>query len=359
MKSIIRNNINSMEGYIPGEQPKVPGLIKLNTNENPYPPSPAIIAIINSLLGDTMRLYPDPMADQLRNTISELYHFRSDNIVVGNGSDDIICMVIKTFVNEKDSIICFNPTYSLYPVLAQIQDAKTIHIELDENFNIPERFLKSELKKLALRNDLKVFFIPSPNSPTGNPFPVNQIEQICQEFKGIVLVDEAYADFANDNCLRLLKKYQNLILSRTMSKSYSMAGVRLGWAISSPEIIKAMIKVKDSYNVNTLSQKLATAALKDQKYFKETMEKIKETRNHLSLELIALGFKVIPSQANFILTSPPDKNGEALFKFLRQRNVLVRHFSGERTKRYIRITIGRREDMELLISLCREYTSKH
>lgn len=355
MKSLIRNNVDLMEGYTPGEQPQIPGLIKLNTNENPYPPSPSIAAVMNSLSGENIRLYPDPAAGQLRRTIADLYHFNFDNIIAGNGSDDILSIAIRTFVGENETIACLHPSYSLYPVLAQIQNAKVLQIELDEQFNLPESFLEVELKELSAGTDLKMFFIPSPNSPTGNAFPVSQIEKICKEFKGIVLVDEAYADFANDNCLRLLKKYPNIIVSRTMSKSYSMAGIRLGWAIASAEIIKAMRKVKDSYNVNAISQKLAITALKDQKYFKEVIEKIKATRIHLSLELIASGFKVIPSQANFIFVSPPDRNGEALFKFLRENKILVRYFSSERTRQYVRITIGRDEDMELLISFCKKY----
>lgn len=355
MKAYIRKNIREMDGYTPGEQPKQKNLIKLNTNENPYPPSPNAIKLFAEFSTEKLRLYPDPMADELSKTIAETYGFAQENIMVGNGSDDILNIVIRTFVNENEKIVCFDPSYSLYEVLAKIQNAGAHIINLAEDFSIPEDFLSSKLDELSKQKDLKVFFIANPNSPTGNAFPIREIEIICSKFKGIVLVDEAYGDFADDNALRLLKNFNNLIVSRTLSKSYSMAGVRLGWAISSPPIIKEMIKVKDSYNVNVLSQILAVGALKDQTYFKNTVSKIKATREKLIERLKMLGFTVIPSQSNFVMTSPPDKNGNKLFHYLRIRNIIVRYFPAPKTKNFIRITVGTDEDMQKLLDCCTEY----
>ena len=343
-----------MKGYTPGEQPKEKNLIKLNTNENPYPPSPKAFKLLAEFNPEKLRLYPAPMADELKKTIASLYGFEVDNIIIGNGSDDILTIAVRTFVNEDEKIICFDPSYSLYPVLAGLQNAGTHKISLDEDFTI-KSFLSSGIDELSKDKSLKLFFIANPNAPTGNAFSISDIEIICSKFKGIVLVDEAYADFAEDNSMRLLKKFDNLIISRTLSKSYSMAGVRIGWAISSPEIIQEMIKVKDSYNVNMLSQLLAIEALKDQDYFRETISKIKNSRKILSDALTKLGFKVIPSQANFVLASPPDRNGNAIFNYLRTNNIIVRYFPAPKTKEYIRITIGKDEDMLKLIDCCRNY----
>lgn len=357
MSTYTRKIIREMDGYTPGEQPKQKNLIKLNTNENPYPPSPTAAKLFTEFASERLRLYPDPLADDLRLAIGETYGFAIENIVAGNGSDDILNIIIRTFVSENEKIVCFDPSYSLYRVLAKIQNANTHIINLADDFSIPEDFLLSKLDKFSKNDDLKVFFIANPNSPTGSAFPISEIETICSKFQGIVVVDEAYADFADDNALRLLKKFDNLIVSRTLSKSYSMAGVRLGWAISSPSIIKEMIKVKDSYNVNLLSQLLAIGALKDQPYFKDTISKIKATRERLIKRLKLLGFTVIPSQANFVLASPPDKNGNGLFIFLRSNNIIVRYFPATKTKGFIRITVGRDEDMQKLIECCKEYIS--
>lgn len=355
MSIYTRKNIIEMDGYTPGEQPKQKDLIKLNTNENPYPPSPITARLLAGFASEKLRLYPDPSADELRKTIGDTYGFAIENIITGNGSDDILNIITRTFVNENERIVCFDPSYSLYGVLAKIQNADTYLISLTEDFSISKDFFSCELDKLSRQKDLKVFFIANPNSPTGNAFPIREIEAICSRFNGIVVVDEAYADFAEDNALRLLKKFDNLIVTRTLSKSYSMAGVRLGWAISSPSIIKEMVKVKDSYNVNMLSQLLAIGALEDQPYFKDIVSQIKTTRVRLVNKLKSLRFTVIPSQSNFVMVSPPDKNGNNLFLFLRSRNIIVRYFPSPKTKDFIRITVGRDEDMQKLIDCCKEY----
>ncbi len=353
--SYFRKNIDNMQGYTPGEQPKIKSLIKLNTNENPYPPSPAVQNILKNINYEKLRLYPDPMADQLRTEIAKLYSYNKENILTGNGSDDILTIAIRSFVNENDKIGCFEPTYSLYPVLAQIQNAETIRIPLKEDsfFSFPKELLDTKSKEFALIKDVKLFFITRPNAPTGTVFDIDSIEHFCSIFTGVVFIDEAYADFAEETCINLVNKYPNVIIGRTLSKSYSLAGIRLGWAIANEKIIDGMIKVKDSYNINYITQQLAIASIQDQTYFKNTVKKIKTTRSFLSESLSNLGFRVIPSQSNFLFASPPKQDGERIFKALRKHNIIVRYFPGKVTGKYLRITIGTKEEIDQLISVCK------
>lgn len=348
-----------MQGYTPGEQPKEKSLIKLNTNENPYPPSQKVEKCLKSLNYDKLRLYPDPLSDELRNTIAKKYRLKKENILIGNGSDEILTIAVRSFVGEKEEIGCFEPTYSLYPVLAKIQNAEIVKVPLDEkdNFEFPEKLADINTELFQNVKNTKLFFITRPNAPTGTAFEIEKIEKFCKIFNGVVFIDEAYADFADDNCLGLLKKYPNVIIGRTLSKSYSLAGIRLGWAIANKEIIEGMLKVKDSYNVNYITQKLAITALQDQKYFEKIISKIKASRKRLIDALRELKFKVIPSQSNFVLASPPKGNAEKLFKFLRKNNILVRFFPSNITDKYIRITIGTDEEIDTLIRFCEIFLS--
>ncbi len=303
-KTYFRENIDRMDGYTPGEQPKDMRYIKLNTNENPYPPSPAVAKALKSFSSERLRLYPAPLACELRKTVADIFRLKPENIIVGNGSDDILTITTRAFVGEKDSLACFDPSYSLYPVLAELQDCNRIKIPLkfDGDFSIPANTLeKAETAKL--------FYIARPNAPTGTLFPIEEIRKICRNFKGIVFVDEAYADFADDNCVGLLSEFANIIIGRTLSKSYALAGLRLGYALASAKIIEGMMKVKDSYNVGTLVQVIATAALKDRKYFNGTKRKICRTREYLADSLRKKGFKVCASQSNFVFAAPPDNDG--------------------------------------------------
>ena len=253
-----RKNIEDMQGYTPGEQPKEKSLIKLNTNENPYPPSPNVLECLKSIDYDKLRLYPDPLSDELRDAITKQYNLKKDNILLGNGSDDILTIAVRSFVGGKKEIGCLEPTYSLYPVLAKIQNAKIVEIPLTEedNFSFPDELLNKNSRLFKSITNAKLFFIARPNAPTGTAFKIEKIEKFCSIFTGIVFIDEAYADFAKDDCLSLVKKYPNIIIGRTLSKSYSLAGIRLGWAIAHKTIIEGMTKVKDSYNVNYITQKL-------------------------------------------------------------------------------------------------------
>ena len=314
------------------------------TYENPYPPSPAVAKALKSFCSDRLRLYPDPVACELRKTIADIFGLTSENIIVGNGSDDILTITTRAFVGEKDSLACFEPSYSLYPVLAELQDCRCIKIPLkfDGDFSIPANTL--EKAKSA-----KLFYIARPNAPTGTLFPIEEIRSICRNFKGVVFIDEAYADFAYDNCVGLLSEFPNIIIGRTLSKSYSLAGLRLGYALASPKIIEGMMKVKDSYNVGTLVQVVATAALKDRKYFNETKRKISRTREYLAESLRKKGFTVCKSQSNFVFAAPPGNDGEGLYRRLKENGILVRYFKVPVTGRYVRITVGTDTEIKTLL----------
>ncbi|MCF6177119.1 MAG: histidinol-phosphate transaminase [Victivallaceae bacterium] len=344
--SYFRPAIDAMSGYTPGEQPKLADITKLNTNENPYPPAPGVSEVLKSFAADKLRLYPDPMCTELRHTAAGLFKLDIENIIAGNGSDDILTMIFRCFTDESRPCACLEPTYSLYPVLANIQGCEAIKINLNEDFSLPDNLLEQ-----AERANLLI--ITRPNAPTGNSFTLPEIEQICAEFKGIVLVDEAYVDFANDSCIGLVKKFDNLIVSRTASKSYSLAGGRLGLAMADVQLIDGMMKVKDSYNVNALTQVIAIAALRDQGYLKSTVEKIINSRNRLTAGLIKLGFRVIDSEANFVFAAPPDGDGERYFNQLREQAIIVRYFPGSATGRFVRITVGTDEQIDRLL----EFTS--
>lgn len=341
-KSYFRPAIDAMDGYTPGEQPKVMDLLKLNTNENPYPPCPGVAELLKNIDAERLRLYPDPTADRLRDTIAEVYGYKRENIIVSNGSDDMLTIAFRAFTDAERSVAFLDPTYSLYPVLADLQGCKYIQIPLNDDFSINADLLE----KAAPANML---IITRPNAPTGNCIPIDEMRRICAKFDGIVFIDEAYADFSADNCIDFVKEFPNVIVSRTVSKSYSMAGLRLGYAIANPEIIFGMMKVKDSYNVNMLTQQLAEAAIKDQKYLKDTVAKIKTSRTKLTAELKGLGFEVVDSQSNFLFASPPDGDGEKLFNALRKQNIVIRYFPGEKTGKYIRITIGTDKQLQRLV----------
>ncbi|MFA6715320.1 MAG: histidinol-phosphate transaminase [Victivallales bacterium] len=347
-KSYFRPEIDAMDGYTPGEQPKIPDLLKLNTNENPYPPCPAVLEGLKKIDGERLRLYPDPAADKLRDAIAEIYGYKRENIIAANGSDDMLTIAFRAFTDKQRSAAFLYPTYSLYPVLAGLQGCEYTEIPLTENFSVDTDYL---LEKAAPAN---LLIITRPNAPTSNCVAINEMRKICAEFDGIVFIDEAYADFSADNCLDFVREFPNVIVSRTVSKSYSLAGLRLGFAIASPELINGMMKVKDSYNVNMLTQFLAEAAIRDQSYLRETAAKIIASRNRLCNELKKMGFRVVDSQSNFIFAAPPDGDGEKLFKALRKENIIVRYFPGEATGKYVRITVGTETQIQRLIDFLKK-----
>jgi len=346
--SYFRKEIDEMSGYVPGEQPRDKGIIKLNTNENPFPPSPAVEAALKRFDSESLRLYPDPVCDRLRDLIAGQNRLARENVIVANGSDEILTMVFRCFTDKNLPMACFEPTYSLYPTLAEMQGAPCVRIPLNEDFSMPS----DALKRAAGAN---LLVIARPNAPTGNSFPKAGIEALCKAFAGIVLIDEAYADFADDNCADLAVRVPNVIVSRTLSKSFSLAGLRLGFAMASKKIIDGMMKTKDSYNVDRITQEVALASIADLEYLRMTTSTVRRLRDALAKDLAELSFKVVPSQANFVFASPPGGDGEAFFKFLRESNILVRYFPGEKTGGFVRVTIGTEEQMKNLVEKAGEY----
>jgi histidinol-phosphate aminotransferase len=337
-----RANVAAMQGYVPGEQPQDRRYIKLNTNENPYPPSPAVVQALRSFDPERLRLYPDPACTSLRTEAARQAGLESNWVICGNGSDDLLTIAVRTFVDQAGKLAFPLPTYSLYPSLAQIQGAAHIAIPLTEDFGLPADVV-------AQAEDSTLLFIARPNAPTGNAFPLADMHQLCREFKGIVWIDEAYAEFSDDNCLEFVRQYDNVVVSRTLSKSYSMAGVRLGIAYARPALIEEMMKVKDSYNVNMLTQHLGLAALEDRTYVEANAARVRQSRQKLTEKLEAFGFEVLPSQANFIFTTPPI-DAATYMQALRAEGILIRYFPGDRTGRYVRITIGTDAEMDALVT---------
>lgn len=336
--SYARPRIASISGYVPGEQPQGQKLTKLNTNENPYPPSEQVLAAARNFDFSRMRLYPEPSAKIVRQAAAELYGFPAEQIIVGNGSDDLLTIALRTFVDAGQKLAFTNPSYSLYPVLADLQGAMPHPVELDENFNLPEN--AAELAEGA-----PLFMLARPNAPTGTNTPKQGVRELCWRFPGVVWIDEAYVDFGVDDCLELVREFSNVVVSRTLSKSFSLAGLRLGLAIASEALIGEMNKVRDSYNVDMLTQAMAEAALRDAASMRRNAAVIVETRNWLAEELRQLGAEVLPSSANFLFVKPVLPAAE-VFASLRELGFLVRYFSLPRISDYIRITIGLRPDME-------------
>lgn len=345
MKSYFRPEIDALAGYTAGEQPKIPDLIKLNTNENPYPPSPAVETALREFDISRLRRYPDPFADELRDIFAADCQVKRENVIVGNGSDDLLTMCFRAFTSPERPVAVFEPSYSLYPVLAAMQGAEVIRIKLaGGTFAYPEN-------AVALAGKANMLIITRPNAPTGTLCPKTQVRQYCRSFDGIVLIDEAYADFASDNCMDLASEFDNVIVMRTFSKSCSMAGVRLGYAVGNPVLIEGLMKLKDSYNVDMLSQLVGKANYLDKDYRSECVAAIRRDRDYLAAELKKIGFDIPDSQANFLFAAPPDGDGERCFAYLRENAVLVRYFKGETTGHYIRITIGTPEENRRVLEL--------
>ncbi len=342
---MIARNVQQLTAYTPGEQPKVPGLIKLNTNENPYPPSPRVAEAIASFDASRMRLYPDPMATGVRERIARLNGCGIDQVFAGNGSDEVLALATRAFAEENTGVGYFDPSYSLYPVLANIRAASKRPVELGENFTwVTPPIDNSQL-----------FFLTRPNAPTGAAYPKADVAAFCKAYDGVVLIDEAYADFSADNCmdLALAPDNRNVIVMRTLSKSFSLAGIRCGYAIGPAELIAALYKIKDSYNLDMLTQAVACAALDDVGYMRANAAKIIATRERLAATLRECGWKVCPSQANFLFASPPDGDAAKWFARLRENKILVRYFPGPRTGAFIRITIGTDEQIDALLGVVR------
>ncbi len=341
-----RKNIEEMSGYTPGEQAPIERLIKLNTNENPYPMSPKALAALHNFDAD-LRRYPDPVANGVRDAAAKFVGLKRENIIAGNGSDDILTIVMRSFVGENDKVAYPEPSYSLYPVLANLQGGEKVSLPLTEDFQLPDNCLE-------VLEGCKLFLIPNPNAPTGNKFCKDKIRHICENFKGIVLIDEAYADFSSENCIDFIEQFDNVIVSRTLSKSFSLASARLGFAAAQPQLIEGMMKVKDSYNVNGLTQLVGEAALLDLDYMHECRDKVLITRERVKKELEDLGMEVLPSETNFLFIEPKVISASELFECLKKKNIFVRYFSAPITAKYIRISIGTDEEMDIMMDVIKK-----
>ncbi len=366
---LIRPIIRDLQAYVPGEQPKIKGLIKLNTNENPYPPSPHVLKTVKAAVDGRLRLYPNPSADALRQKLAKLHGCKIENIIVGNGCDELLAMAIRCFVETlasqrgpisqrylvppaKATVQFFAPSYSLYPVLAAIHGAAPNPLALRWEFTLP---LPSQLKhdKQCLP-DAPLTFITTPNAPSGRGYTTAHLEGLCAKFKGVVLLDETYADFAEENALALALRHSHVLVARTFSKAYSLCFQRVGYFVGPPDLIAALHKIRDSYNVNGLGQVAAEATLEDLDYYRANFRKIIAARESLTHDLAQLGFHTFPSQTNFILTRPPGAPAESWLQQLRERKILVRWFSAPEVKEYLRISIGTPAEMQALVKAVKD-----
>ena len=344
-----RKNIEKVKGYEPGFQPKETDVIKLNTNENPYPPSPEVLKVLAEISPERLRKYPDPLGNEFRQAAAEINSVSSDDIMCCNGGDDLLTMAFRAFCDKNRPVAYPVPTYSLYPVLAKLQNCKAIEIPFDAEFNLPAK-LASTAASLTI--------ICNPNAPSGSFVSVDELASLADELSGILLIDEAYVDFAEDNCTRLVKEFDNIIILRSLSKGYGLAGLRFGYAIAQSDLIKGLMKVKDSYNVDAVALAVATAAIKDQKYFAETTEKVKKTRGTLIEQLRDLGFEVLQSHSNFVLAKCKNCKADVIFNKLKERMIYIRYFNLPGLDDKLRITVGTDEQNNILISTLKEILSE-
>ncbi len=339
----VRREVRQMAGYSPGHQP-LPGskVIKLNTNESPLPPSPAVVQAISKVLADSplLRRYPDPQSMELRRVAAAIAGCRVEQVIAGNGSDELLRILLDTFIEEGEKVAFFSPSYSLYPVLTKIRGGAVQVLPLFQDGLLYQPRL----------DDAKLFFLTTPNAPLGFSFTNDYIRQMASNLNGILVVDEAYADFAQENALPLLAELENLVILRTLSKSYGLASLRVGLGFASAALIEQLEKVRDSYNLDRLAQVGARAALEDQEYLRETVALVVSERERLASVLQEIGFTVAPSQTNFIFVTPPSPYKAAeLYAGLEKAGILVRYFSDPQLFHGLRISIGTRDEMDQLI----------
>ena len=341
--SYFRAAVDGTTGYIPGEQPK-PGtkIIKLNTNENPYPPSPHAMDVLHTLDSEWLRRYPDPYAQDFCLAVSEVLGVPTNWIIVGNGSDELLNVIIRACAEGSDRPVVYPmPTYVLYRTLATLQPADTSEIPYPQDFQLP-------IDKLVAAKGA-VTFIASPNSPSGHIVPLDDLRELAQSLSGILVIDEAYVDFAEYSALPLVNELENVIVLRTLSKGYSLAGLRLGFGIANPQLLSGLFKVKDSYNIDVIATLVGTAAMRDQAYKNECAQKIKKSRAKLTIALKNLGFTVLNSQGNFVLATPPVGNAGDLYLKLKAQGILVRYFKQPGLENKLRITVGTEQQNRTLL----------
>jgi histidinol-phosphate aminotransferase len=339
----IRDTVRRMKGYVPGEQINRPDVLKLNTNENPYPPSPRVFeAVRAALTGDRLRKYPQPLGDDFRRAAGRVLGVDPDGILIGNGSDDVLTILTRAFVPEGGTIASPTPSYVLYRSLAEIQGARFETVRFTDDWRLPDPW--------PVRG-ADLTFLPNPNSPSGTTVPEAEVRRLAAA--GPLVLDEAYADFAGWNGLGLLADVPDLVVTRSFSKAYSLAGVRFGFAVADPRLVRELVKVKDSYNCDVLSLAAATAAIEDQAYFADVRAKVVATRGRMRAELTELGFEVTPSEANFVWCRRADRPLKPIYEALKERNVLVRYMNYDGYDG-LRVSVGTDAEIDRLLDELRQ-----
>ena len=333
-------HIARMKGYVPGEQPRQRQFVKLNTNENPYPPSPLVVERLRAACDEQLRRYPDSQSVGVRTRLADLFQVPPEQILVGNGSDELLNVALRSFAGAGDRVAVPDPTYPYYEKLIQLQDAVHVRVAFPEDYSMPP-----ELPVAGAR----VTVIANPNSPSGTLLPTESLARLAAETDGVLIVDEAYVDFAAEGGIHLAVDHANVVVCRTMSKSFSLAGMRIGFCFGPPQLIAGMHKVKEHYNLSLLSQVAAEAALDDIATMKANADRIRRTRVVLTAGLRKLGFEVWESAANFVLARIPSPPAGALYRGLKERGVLVRYFDRPRLADCLRITVGTDEEIAVLL----------
>ena len=352
MKEFWSDRIRSLTPYTPGEQPKDRKFIKLNTNENPYPPAPGVLEVIKAGADAALRLYPDPDASQLRLALAKTYRVEENEIFVGNGSDEVLAFAFQAFFSQGDEIVFPDITYSFYPVYANLFGIRCRTVSLRDDFTVPVEQMRGS----------QGVVIANPNAPTGIELPQSELRRILEANRDVVvIVDEAYVDFGGESALPLIREYPNLLVVQTCSKSRALAGLRVGFAFGDANLIQALNCVKNSFNSYTLDRLAlvgATAAVEDQTYFDAQRAKVMATRERTTEELQAMGFQVLPSKTNFIFITHPAVPAQQLFAGLREKGVLVRYFNQPRIDNYLRVSIGTDQEMDAFLAAMRELTAE-
>lgn len=342
----VRENISAMQGYTPGEQPQTGKFIKLNTNENPYPPSAQVTQAIARVAEGGLLRYPDAMADAFRIRAAQLWNVDQDWILCGNGSDDLLTILTRTFVGEGETLRLPYPSYVLYRTLAQIQGAIYEEIHFESDWTLNEQFTSTSSQP-------KLAFLPNPNSPSGTLISKEVIAQMAERLPCPLIVDEAYADFADSHCIELVKDHENVVVTRSLSKSYGLAGLRFGYLIAQPRIVRELSKVKDSYNCDALAIAGATAAIDDQDWLADNRNRIVTTRRRLEDGMSELGFSVQPSQANFVWSTHSEQPVQPLYEQLKSKRILVRYMQYPEWGDGLRISVGTDDQIEACLATLR------
>lgn len=361
---LVRPLVRRLHAYTPGEQPKSGGWVKLNTNENPYPPSPRVLRAIRAATDGRLRLYPSPTAERLREKLARRHGCGVENVIVGNGSDELLALAVRCFVEPAESVRTagakgaaratvqyFTPSYSLYPVLADAHGAVRREVPLADDFGMPEPAVGRGPGRLGAGAALTL--VTTPNAPSGRGYATEALDRMCAAMRGVVVLDEAYVDFADEHAMELALRHPHVLVARTFSKAYSLCFQRVGYCVGHPVLIGALHRIRDSYNVNGLGQVAAEATLEDPEYYHRTRSRVVATRERLAAELEGLGFRVAPSRTNFLWVEPPGPPAEVWRDRLRERRMVVRWFSGAGLNRHLRVTVGADDEVDRFLRAVR------